>query len=100
MADYVEVDTQALESDRKAIEVEVQRIRVEMERLQRQMSVLWTMWDGPAHDEFRRQLEQDYETLEQFCKEIGSLMQMMAYARMQYERCEEQVEQAVASIRI
>lgn len=99
-ADYMEVDTQELEHDRQTIETEVRQIGIWKQRLEKEMALLWSMWDGPAHEEFRRQMENDREVLEQFLREIESLMQMMTYAVQQYHRCEEQVEQALASVRI
>ena len=100
MADYIEVDTAALDRDRQTIQSELDRVRSEIGRLRDEMASLSSMWEGPAHDTFMAQFNADYEFVQQFGNEIGTYIETMEYAQSEYQKCEASVEQAVASIRV
>lgn len=100
MADYIEVDTQALNRDRQTIQSELDKVRTEISQLKEKMANLGTMWEGPAHDAFMAQFNADYEFIQGFGNELGTYIETMEYAQREYEKCENAVEQAIASIRI
>lgn len=100
MTDYIEVDTLALDRDRKTIQSELQKAKKEIGHLEEEMTVLSSMWNGPAHDMFMAQFRADYEFMEQFEKDIAFYTETMQYALNEYRKCEESVEQAVAAIKI
>lgn len=100
MADYIEVDTEALNRDRQTIQSELQRVRTEIGRLNEEMAGLSAMWEGPAHEAFLAQFNADYEFFLQFGNEIESYIGMMEYAQNEYQRCEASVDQAVAAVRV
>lgn len=100
MADYIEIDTAALERDRQTIQSELDRVRSEINQLQEKMVNLAAMWEGPAHDTFMAQFNTDYEFVQIFCNEIGTYVETMEYAQREYQKCENSVRQAIASIRI
>lgn len=100
MADYIEVDTAALNRDRQAIQSELGRVRTEIGHLREEMASLSVMWEGPAHEVFMAQFNTDYEFIQEFGNEIETYIGTMEYAQSEYEKCEASVEQAIASIRV
>lgn len=100
MADYIEVDTAALNRDRQTIQSELGKVRNEIGRLRDEMAGLSAMWEGPAHDTFMAQFNADYEFIQQFGNEIETYIETMEYAQNEYQKCEASVEQAIASIRV
>lgn len=100
MADYIEIDTMALNRDRQAIQSELDKVRSEISRLSEQMAGLGAMWEGPAHKAFMVQFQKDYKYIQTFAEEIRTYIETMEYAQREYQRCEDSVQSAIASIRI
>ncbi len=100
MADYIEIDTTALNRDRQTIQSELERVRTKINQLREKMVNLGTMWEGPAHNAFMSQFHTDYEFVQEFAGEIKAYLETMEYAEREYERCEDAVRQAVDSIRV
>lgn len=100
MADYIETDTMALERDMQTIQSELERVRTEINQLEEKMVNLGAMWEGPAHNAFMVQFNADYELIQEFGNEIGVYIETMEYAVREYQKCEREVQQAIASIRI
>lgn len=100
MADYIEVDTTALNRDKQTIQSELDRVRNEIGRLKDEMAGLSAMWEGPAHEAFMAQFNADYEFIQRFGNEIESYIETMEFALTEYQKCENVVEQAIESIRI
>lgn len=100
MADYIEIDTSALNRDKQTIQSELERVRAGISQLREEMADLGAMWEGPAHDTFMAQFNTDYEFIRDFENEIGTYIETMEYAQSEYEKCEASVQDAIASIRI
>lgn len=100
MADYIEIDTLALNRDRQTIQSELDRVWTEIDQLKDKMANLGAMWEGPAHNAFMAQLNADYEFIQEFGNEIGQYIKTMDYAQREYQKCDASVRQAIASIRI
>ena len=100
MADYIEIDASQLERDRQTIQSELDRIKTGIDQLRERMVNLGAMWEGPAHDVFMAQFQADYEYIQEFNSEIARYIETMEYARQEYEKCEIEVQQAIASVRI
>ena len=58
------------------------------------------MWEGRAHDTFQAQYQEDDQLLQMLCQDIRMILSDMASARREYDRCEEQVRDSIARIRI
>ena len=99
MADYIEIDTAALERDRQTIQSELDRVRTGINQLKDKMVNLGSMWEGPAHNAFMAQFNADYEFIQEFENEIEKYIGTMEYAQREYQKCESQVQQTIASIR-
>lgn len=78
----------------------MEQVRTEISHLKEKMANLSTMWEGPAHDTFMAQFNTDYEFIQDFVNEIGTYIETMEYAQREYEKCENAVQDAIASIRI
>ncbi len=100
MADYIETDTMALERDRQTIQSELERVRTGIDQLKEKMVNLGAMWESPAHHAFMMQFNTDYEFIQEFGNEIGRYIETMEYAVREYQKCEREIQQAIASVRI
>lgn len=100
MADYIEIDTLALNRDKQTIQSELDRVQTEINQLKERMVSLGTMWEGPAHNAFMAQFNTDYEFIQEFGNEIGTYIETMGYAQREYQKCESTVSQVIDSIRI
>ena len=100
MADYIEVDTEAVGRDRQTIQSELKQIQIGMNQLKDEMVNLGGMWEGPAHNAFMTQFYADYELIQEFAGQIEAYIEAMEYAEKEYQKCEREVRQAIASIRV
>ena len=97
---FIEVDTQQLERDKEAVKEGLQQVQQALKKVYAQVEELDAMWDGPANIVFRQQFASDREEFETMCKEVESLIESLTYAKWEYEKCENQVNAAIAAIRI
>lgn len=97
---FIEVDTQQLERDKEAVKERLQQVQQALKKVYAQVEELDAMWDGPANIVFRQQFASDREEFETMCKEVESLIESLTYAKWEYEKCENQVNAAIAAIRI
>ena len=97
---FIEVDTQQLERDKEAVKERLQQVQQALKKVYAQVEELDAMWDGPANIVFRQQFASDREEFEAMCKEVESFIESLTYAKWEYEKCESQVNAAVAAIRI
>lgn len=100
MADYIDIDTMALNRDRQVIQSELERVRTGINQLREKMAALGTMWEGPAHNAFMSQFHTDYAFVQAFVSEIRAYIETMEYAEREYERCGDAVRRTVDTIRI
>lgn len=96
----IEVDTQQLERDKETVKERLMQVEQSLKRVYELVEELDAMWDGPANLAFRQQFANDRESFEEMCREVKNLIESLAYAKMEYEKCENQVKAAVAAIRI
>jgi len=97
---FIEIDTEQLERDRTALEEGLGQMRQILKNVYEQMEELDGMWDGPANEVFQQQFASDRQEFEAACQEVQGLIDSFAHAKEEYEKCEEQVNAAVAAIRI
>ena len=100
MADYIEIDTVSLERDRQTIQSELEKVHSGISQLREKMVNLGAMWEGPAHNAFMVQFNADYEFVQEFENELEKYIGTMEYAQKEYQKCENAVHQAIASIRV
>ncbi len=100
MADRIEIETNLLMQDKETIQNQVQVLKSRMAGLKEQMERLSGMWEGPAKKTFMSQFWSDCDFIQDFFSEMDAYVDAMEYARQEYEKCENNVSQIVASIRI
>lgn len=100
MENYIEVDTRILKGDIDILKNDVSELRWEVDALQSEMTELAAMWEGRAHAAFQQQFAGDVEFMKSVFEEADQLISCMEYAKKEYDSCEGDIEQLVASIRI
>lgn len=100
MENYIEVDTGILNGDIDTLSSDVAELRKEVDILQSEMAELAAMWEGRAHAAFQQQFSADVEFIQSVFQEADKLISCMEYAKKEYDNCEGDIEQLVASIRI
>ena len=100
MADRIEIETNLLTQDKETIQNQVRVLKSRMAGLKDQMERLSGMWEGPAKETFMIQFWSDCDFIQDFFSEMDAYVDAMEYARQEYEKCENNVSQIVASIRI
>ena len=96
---YVEVDTDILRTQINQLEVTLARTRLALDKLNARVESLQSMWNGPAHDEFNKQYLLDRQRMENMCRIIQNIIDGMQQARLSYDRCTDEVDSVVGSIR-
>lgn len=100
MIGTIEIETRSLRQDRDMIQEQTERLRAEVTRLSEAMEELAGMWEGPAKESFQKQFRADYDLIQEFLGEMDQYVQAMSYAEQEYDKCEAEVGELVASIRI
>lgn len=59
-----------------------------------------TMWDGIAHMVFVNQTRMDEMVLQSLIASLNNLIECMEFAQNEYERCTDEVNSKIASIRL
>ena len=96
----IEVNTNILRSDLSAIEEEIHSINSLADRLVQTLRDLEGMWDGNAKQAFSAAVNDDIVRLRELSKAIGRFTEKVSEARREYDTCENEVSQIVASIRV
>lgn len=94
------VNPQTLNSQTDSIQRELNRIREDIEKMYDAVRALDVMWDGPASESFKIQFNMDNIAMGQLCDTIQSILDSMKYAKDEYEKCEENVNSIISSIRV
>lgn len=100
MAERIEIETRSLGQDKETIQTQTEGLRSRMSQMLEQMEGLSGMWEGPAKEAFLVQFRNDYAYMQEFLAEMDKYVQAMAYAESEYNKCENDVAQIVAAIRI
>lgn len=100
MANYIEIDTGILQGDIGTMATEVHELRQRIQNLQAEVTELSSMWSGRANAVFQQQFALDMEFMNDFADVLEQLISCMEYAKKEYDRCENEVEDLVASIHI
>lgn len=61
---------------------------------------LETTWQGPAKETFRTQFQNDYNRCVEMNRTLGALIEKLRTARVEYDKCEEEVGAIVRAIRV
>ena len=100
MADYIEVNMKTLEQDTRNMEEKLETIKREMGSMFDSVAELDTMWDGPASDEFKRQVNMDSQVFDEVCRAVDGMLDSMRNAIKSYNECEAAVSAEINRINI
>lgn len=100
MADYVEVNTDILQSDINQLNEHLNRIESQLSQMYGQVEELNTLWKGQANAAFSTQFRQDNETMKDVISELKKYSESLSQARVKYDKCEDSVQDMVNSIQI
>ncbi|MGI6010699.1 MAG: WXG100 family type VII secretion target [Ruminococcus sp.] len=96
----LEVDTMNLNQKAARFAELALALEEDLEELRGSLMELNGSWEGDAARAFERQFQGDYETMKTVCETVKELQNTMEYAKGEYIRCEQAVEDTVAAIKI
>ena len=96
----IEISTDKLSSDIVRMQEHLENLTKAKTQIYSQLEELNAMWEGPAKKTFAMQTFRDRLVLESLLKNLNHLIECMEYAQSQYDRCNEDVNSKIASIRL
>lgn len=96
----IRVNTDSLSRTRQNLQEKLQKIQTEMEQISSDMNALNAVWSGEAHDAFVQSAESDIQYLKSVCDQIQDIINYEGNAVKEYNKCEQQVADLIARIRI
>jgi WXG100 family type VII secretion target len=100
MNHYIKISTESLKNDSNKITELALSAKKQLQAVYSEIEILDGMWDGPAKDVFLKQFDQDYELFKNLCRFVEVFADDMNNAALEYERCENNVKDAVKAIRV
>lgn len=97
---YIETNTVNLKSDVEKLNTQVQEAKKCMQGIIEDIKILKGGWQGAAEAAFEQQIVSDMEFLSEVIEEAAELASCMGYAAKEYIKCENDVSDAVALVRI
>lgn len=96
----IRVNTDSLSRTRRELQEKLERIRENVKRITEDMGTLNAMWEGEAHEAFTQAAEADLQFLTEVCDALQRIVGFENTAVTEYDRCEQQVSEMIAAIRI
>lgn len=96
----IEINTVALRNDAKQMSDEVMQLRETMVRMNESIGALNSMWEGSSHTALLNQYATDYENMMEVCNTVDRIIECMMFAVGQYNQCDDEVRNAINSIKI
>ncbi len=100
MADVLEINVSALSSDIQSLAGLISSGTSDLNGLKESIDNLSSTWSGPAHDTFYAQTAQDLAVMEEVFASLQAYKEHMEYAVKEYNQCEQDVYDMVASISV
>lgn len=97
---YLAMDTDLLKQDIDNFHSQMETFRKEMEAVREEASQITSIWEGPASRSFAGQMAKDYQRMAEICREMEEFVHCMEEAHKLYIRCENEIADAIAAIRI
>lgn len=97
---YIEVNTGSLERDCQEISNHIGEAESNLKGLLEILEMVNTGWKGAANAMFNQKLSEDMEFLAAVIKEASELLKCLGYAGQEYVKCENDVAETIASVRI
>lgn len=96
----IEISTENLNSDIAKMQEKLDNLIAAKDQVYRCLENLNTMWEGAAQMTFTMQTMMDRMVLQGLIGNLNNLIECMEYARSEYEKCNGDVNDKIASIRL
>ncbi len=96
----IRVNTDSLDKTRNEVEVRLSNIKTSISQIRDDMNVMNASWTGEAHESFTQQIEADLTYLTEVCEALGHIAEYEGKAVTEYNKCEQQVADLIAQIKI
>ena len=96
----IEISTPYLNADISRMREKVDALVASKTQVYRCLENLSTMWEGPAHSAFTAQTRTDEVELQALINEVNDLIACLRFAAQEYDRCTDEVDSKIASIRV
>ena len=100
MSDLLEIDVSALSADASTLSSLLASGKADLDAMKESIDALSGTWVGPAHDMFYEQLAKDAALMEEVFASLQKYKEHMDNAVREYNQCEQDVHELVASIRV
>ena len=96
----IEISTPNLAADISRMQEKLDNLVSAKDQVYRCLETLNTMWDGTANTIFIGQTRIDQMVFQSLINNLNELIECMEYAHSQYEKCNDDVNSKIASIRL
>ncbi|MCD7746717.1 MAG: WXG100 family type VII secretion target [Lachnospiraceae bacterium] len=96
----MEVNTDTLKSDISSLKSYKSSLQTRFNALSDGMNSLNDSWEGSAKQAYMEQYQADENTVRDILTALDEFIQMLEYARSEYQTCERSVHSAVKAIKI
>lgn len=96
----ITIDTERLSGDIGSVNEQIENLNAAKDRVIRSMTEISSMWEGPAHKAFMRQVLLDSQRLDHLIRSMRNMESCLENAKNQYEHCAEDVRDKIRSIRL
>lgn len=100
MGQEITINTSTLSRDIELLQQQLNIVKSDLNKMYNAVHVLDSMWDGPANQAFTNQFNCDHNDMLDLCNTIQKIINCMEYAKKEYNSCEADVSNIVASISI
>lgn len=100
MGREIAINTTTLSRDIELLQQQLNIVKTDLNKMYNAVRVLDGMWDGPANQAFNNQFNHDRNDMLELCNTIQKIINCMEYAKKEYNTCEADVNNIVASISI
>ena len=91
---------QQLARDQEQFQEIIQEFFSAQKAMVAQMEELNLMWKGPSKDAFMKQFQSDCLSMDALKKELEAIKEAMAYAKVEYRKCDSNISSLVSSLKI
>lgn len=100
MGQKIAVNTTVLSKDIEVLQQQLDVVKSDLNKMYNAVQVLNGMWDGPTNKVFNNQFTRDRKDMFELCNTIQKIINCMEYAKKEYDTCEANVYNIIASISI
>lgn len=96
----IATNIETMRKDISELEDLLSMARGTIDKVYAEMTQLDAMWDGDANETFNVQVRKDIEFGREVCDTVNEIINCMEYANSEYNKCENEIGNIIASIRI